>query len=471
MRHQFCIFLASALALSSILHSETKNAKPIKNKLSERLVIPHETYKLDNGLTVILSVDPSSPFVAISVWYKVGAIDERAGKTGLAHLFEHLMFEGSAHVKDDMHFRILESVGASSLNATTNFDRTNYYETVPKIQLPTALALESDRMFALDINQKTLDEQREVVRQERRQRFEITPYGTAILKLWQSIFPSSHPMHGFVIGSHDDLEKASLADVQAFYREHYGPSNATLAIVGDFEIAPTKALIKKYFASLPKSEPTKSVVIPKISLGAQEIIRFKEKIARLPLLRIQYLTPAVFKSGDAELDIVSSILTGGEHGRLIKAITRDRRLASSVTAAQQSFAQVSVFSIDAILNPGIKESDALKAIDDVLLGLVLNPPSDQEINRARNAILTQHFFALQEIGGGSGRAELLQNYHRFAQDSNFIQKDLARYLAVDQKSIVDAVNKYLPIGKNRKILEAIPEVQPKAQARPEAKQE
>lgn len=460
MRHQLSIFLACALALSSIGHAKTKKIKPVKNKLAKQLVIPHETYMLDNGLTVILSVDHSSPFVATSVWYKVGAIDEHAGKTGLAHLFEHLMFEGSAHVKGDMHFRILESIGASSLNATTNFDRTNYYETVPKSQLPMVLALESSRMFSLDINQNTLNEQREVVRQERRQRFEMTPYGTAILKLWQSIFPSFHPMHGFVIGSHNDIEQASLADVQAFYREHYGPSNATLAIVGDFDIAATKALVNKYFNSLPKSNPTKTAIIPTVTLGAQEIIRYPEKIARLPLLRIQYLTPALFKNGDAELDIISNILAGGEHGRLVKALTREHRLASSVTAVQQSFAQVSVFTIDAILNPGIKESDALKAIDDVLLGLLLNPPNDQEINRARNAILTQHFFALQELGGGSGRAELLQNYNRYAQDSNFIQKDLARYLAVNQKSIVEAVKKYLPIGKNRKILEAIPEVQP-----------
>lgn len=456
MRHKFYIFLASVLALSSIVHSEIKNAKPIKNKLSNRLVIPHETYKLDNGLTVILAVDHSTPFVATSIWYKVGAVDERLGKTGLAHLFEHLMFEGSAHIKGDP-FRILEGIGASSFNATTNFDRTNYYVTVPKIQLPTVLAVESDRMFALDITQPKLDEQREVVRQERRQRFEVTPYGTAILKLWQSIFPSSHPMHGFVIGSHNDIEKASLADVQAFYREHYGPSNATLAVVGDFDIDSTKALIKKYFASLPKSNMIKSAVVPQISLGAQEIIRFEEKIARLPLLRIQYLTPALFKSGDAELDIISNILAGGEHGRLIKALTRDRRLASSVTAVQQSMEQISVFTIDAILNPGIKESDVLKAIDDVLLGLVLNPPNNQEINRSRNAILTHYFFALQELGGGSGRAELLQSYNQFAHDSNFIQKDLARYLAVDQKSIVEAAKKYLPIGKNRKILEAIPE--------------
>jgi predicted Zn-dependent peptidase len=466
MRHKLRIFLASALALSSCTPTTTKNVKkdhlsidPAKHGSDTKLVIPNESYKLKNGLTVILSVDRSSPFVATSVWYKVGAIDEQPKKTGLAHLFEHLMFEGSAHVKNDMHFRTLESIGAFSLNATTNFDRTNYYETVPKNQIETVLALESSRMFFLDINQAKLDEQRAVVRREREQRYETTPYGLASIKLWQSIFPKNHPMHGLVIGSHRDIENASLTDVKNFYQKFYGPSNATLAIVGDFEPARVKALIEKYFASLPQSQPMTPASIPPIKLGAQEIIRFSEKLARLPLIGIRYLTPGLFEPGDAELDIISHILSGGEQGRLIKALTRDQRLASSASAFQQSFERISVFSIDVILNPAVKESDALKAIDDVLLGLLMNPPSAQEIDSARNAILTHHFFGLQELGGGSGKAEILQSYNRFAHDPNFIQNDLARYQAVDQKSIVEAVKKYLPIGKNRTILEAIPEAQ------------
>jgi len=462
MRHKLSVFLASVLALSSIVHSEKINTKKKNfNTLSDKLVIPNETYKLNNGLTVILSVDRSSPFVATSVWYKVGSVDEQRKKTGLAHLFEHLMFEGTAHAKDDTHFRTLESIGAFGLNATTNFNRTNYYETVPKSQLETVLALESSRMYFLDINQSKLDEQRAVVRRERDQRYGTTPYGLALLKLWQSMVPKNHPMHGFVIGSHRDIENASLADVKSFYQKYYGPSNATLTLVGDFDPVQVKKLIHKYFSTLPKSEPSKPPVIPPITLGAQKIIRFPEKLARLPLIRIQYVTPALFKSGDAELDIISHILAGGEQGRLIKALTRDLRIASSTSAVQQSFEHVSVFSIDAILNPGVKESDALKAIDDVLLGLLINPPNQKEIESARNTILTHHFFGLQELGGGSGKAELLQNYNRFAGDPNFLQKDIARYMAVDQKKIIESVKKYLPIGKNRIILEAIPEIQPK----------
>jgi predicted Zn-dependent peptidase len=468
MMLSFFFFLVSACTLlTAPLSAVTGNFSPKDPKhknLTKRLVIPHEKYTLDNGLTVILSVDKTTPMVATSIWYKVGANNEQAGKTGLAHLFEHLMFEGSKHVKDDQHFKLLDSSGAFALNATTNFDRTNYYVTVPKNQLELVLALESSRMSFLEINKTKLDEQAKVVANERRQRFEISPYGLATLKLWQSVFPETHPMHGLVIGSHRDIENATVNDVQSFYDQYYGPSNASLAIVGDIDLKQTKAWVQKYFASLPKTAGITKPVLPQIHLGPQEIIRFPEKLARLPLIRVQYLTPALFKNGDADLDILSHILSGGENARLVKALTRDQKIASAASAVQQSFEQVSVFNIDAILNPGVKPSSALKAIDDVLLGLVLNPPSKREINRARNYILTQHFFGLQELGGGQGRAEALQSYNRYAGDPNYIQKDLARYKAVNQKSIIETVKKYLPIGKNRKILEAIPEHNNAAQA-------
>jgi predicted Zn-dependent peptidase len=423
----------------------------------KKLIIPHEKYVLDNGLNVILSVDPSTPFVAVNLWYNVGSNNETIGKTGLAHLFEHLMFEGSAHAEDDQYIKITESSGAFALNATTNFDRTNYYITVPKRQLELALALEASRMSFLTISQAKLDEQIKVVANERRQRFEMTPYGLASLELWQKLFPKTHPMHGAIIGSHEDIENANLSDVKSFYNKHYGPTNASLVIVGDFDKEKTKLLIKKYFATLPKTKAVTKVKLPLLSDSPQEIIRVPEKLAQLSLLRIQYISPALFSPGDAELDIISNILAGGEHSRLIKALTRDKHLASSVSAVQQSFEKLSVFSIDAILNPNVKESDALNVIDNVIADLITNPPRMQEINRARDTILTNYFFGLQELGGSFGRAETLQSYNRFAGDPNFIQKDIARYNAVSQTSIIECVKKYLPLGKNRKILEAIPE--------------
>lgn len=433
-------------------------ARPHADGLSHRLSIPNESYHLPNGLSVILSEDHRSPFVAVSVWYKVGSVNEEKGKTGLAHLFEHLMFEGSSHVKPGEHFKILDSSGAFSLNASTSFERTNYYQTVPKSQLELALSLEASRMYFLTLTQKKLDEQRAVVRREREQRFETSPYGLAILHQWKRVFPSPDPMHELVIGSHADIEKASLQDVQDFYDRFYGPSNATLALVGDFDREEAKKLIIKYFGSLPSTSPIGKFVFPRKPLGAQETIHFPEKLGHLPLLRIQYLTPAIFKPGDAELDVVSIILSGGENGRLVKALTRDKHLANSISASQQSMGDISIFSIDAMLNPGTDENEAIKAIDEVIQGLVTKAPTAVEIDRARNSILTTFFFGLQNLGGSNGKAETLQSYSRYAGDPNFIQKDLARYQAIDTTSIVAAVKTYLPTDKGRNILLAIPEI-------------
>lgn len=418
--------------------------------------ITHEKYVLDNGLTVLLSEDHSAPFVATSVWYKVGGVNERPKKTGLAHLFEHLMFEGSAHVKQDDHFKLLEGVGAFQVNASTSFDRTNYFETVPKSQLELSLALESSRMFWLNISQAKLDEQRAVVRREREQRYETSPYGLATLSLWQSIFPEANPMHGRVIGSHEDLEQASLSDVQSFYDQFYGPTNASIALVGDFTSSEVKKLINQYFASLPNSGLQAKPSIAAPVLTEQEILRYQEKLGRLPMIRIQYLTPAVFKPGDADLDVIAHILTGGEHGRLTKAITREQPLTSSVAAYQQSFGQVSVFTIDAMLNPGVDDVAVIKEIDKVIAGLSIEPPSALEIERARNAILTNYYFNLQDLGGDGGKAEALQSYQLFTGDSNFMEKDLARYQAVNSQSIAESSVKYLPAERARKILIASP---------------
>jgi zinc protease len=427
-----------------------------KDDLHGNISIPHEKYILPNGLTVILSEDHSAPFVATSIWYNVGSVNEQPQKTGLAHLFEHLMFEGSVHMKDDAHFVLLDGAGAYALNATTSIDRTNYFQTVPKNQLELALALESSRMYFLDINQAKLDEQRAVVRREREQRFETSPYGLATLHLWQKIFPENHPMYGRIIGSHKDLEAAKLKDVKAFYDRYYGPTNASLTLVGDFQKEPTKALIAKYFGSLPKSKVEAIPKIPEVKITGQEIINYDEKLGRLPLVRIQYLTPALFQAGDADLDIAAHILGGGENGRLNKALTRDKPLAGNVSVYQQSMEQISVFTIDVLLNPGVNPNDVIATIDQVMLGVSNDPPKAVEIERGRNIILTNYYFALQEFGGSSGKAEALQSYNRFAKDPGFMQKDLARYQAVDQKTIVDSVQKYLPTNA-RKILIATPQ--------------
>jgi zinc protease len=423
--------------------------------LNFKLSIPSEKYQLDNGLTVILSKDHTTPFVAVNIWYQIGSVNEELNKTGLAHLFEHLMFEGSKHVKAAQHFQLLENAGAFDVNASTGFERTNYFETVPKNYLELVLSLESSRMFFLKINQNKLDEQRAVVRREREQRIETAPYGIPILKLWQNIFNEKHPLHGRIIGSHKDLQAASLNDVRDFYN-YYGPNNACLTLVGDFDNIAAKKLINKYFGSLPKAKPVVKKPLPQVILNQEEIIHVEENFGKLALVRMQYITPALFEPGDAELDMLSYVLTGGEHGRLTKALTRDKSLAVSTSAYQQSLEDTSVFTIDAILNPSTEANETILEIDKVLSDLITNPPSKIEMDRARNSILTNKFFTLQKLGGNAGRAELLQSYNRFAKDPNFIQQDINRYRMLDQTSLQVAATRYLPVKKARKILIATP---------------
>lgn len=226
--------------------------------------------------------------------------------------------------------------------------------------------------------------------------------------------------------------------------------------MGDFDEKEARALVDKYFASLPKSGPVLPAVVPEVKIGEQEIIHYEEKLGKVPFIRFQYITPALFAKDDAEMDALGHILAGGEFGRLTKAITRDKPLASSVSAYQQSLEHLSVFTIDTVVNPNVKEEEVIAEIDKVLKDLVKNPPSKQEVDRAVNSILTDQFFGIQELGGGSGRAELLQIYNRFAKNPDSINQDIKRYRAVDSASLKEAAEKYLPIGHGRKILIAKP---------------
>ena len=269
-----------------------------------------ERFTLDNGLDVILHQDARLPVACVDVWYHVGAFHEDAGRTGFAHLFEHLMFQGTPHVPGDSHFKLLEQAGASFTNGTTDFDRTNYFEVVPKNELELALWLESDRMGWLmqGVDQAKLDEQRKVVKNERRQSVENAPYGLADEKLWQAMFPPAHPYWGYVIGSMADLDSASLADVRAFYDTYYAPSNATLVIAGDIDTAQTKALVRKYFDTLPKwTKPAGKTVAPP-ALTQEVRVDAVDAVAQLPRVQVQYFTPPMFAPGAADLEVLAGVL-------------------------------------------------------------------------------------------------------------------------------------------------------------------
>lgn len=413
------------------------------------LRIAHEKYTLANGLEVILHEDHRTPFVAVSVWYHVGAFHEPAGRTGFAHLFEHLMFQGSEHVGDDMHIGLLEQAGASvrrgMVNGTTNFDRTNYFEVVPRNELELALWLESDRMGYLGtaISQEKLDEQRKVVKNERLQSRENVPYGLADEKLWQSVFPKAHPYFGQVIGSMADLDAATIDDVRAFYDTYYAPSNATLTLAGDFDPAEAKAWIEKYFGTLPPwSKPPARNVEPPVLQGPLRV-DYPEKIAKLPRVSFLWLTPRFFEEGDAELDVLAHVLSAGKVSRLQRALLHDEELAQRVVAYQRSMQNVSVFGIDVVVRDGVDPETVIAALESQLEFLRDLPPERAEIERAINAIETDRLFALQKIGGFGGKAEQLQTYNHYLGTPEFLAQDLERYRAVSSERVMAIMQAHL----------------------------
>ncbi len=419
--------------------------------------IPFEKYQLANGLEVILHTDRRLPVTAVSVWYHVGALNELPGRTGFAHLFEHMMFQGSKHVPDDAHLSMLERIGASDLNGTTSFDRTNYFETVPSNRLELALWLESDRMgFLLEaLTEAKLNNQREVVKNERRQSVETAPYGLAEEKAWKALFPAPHPYFGQVIGSMEDLEAATLAEVGDFFRTWYAPSNATLAIVGNFDPQGAKALVEKYFGPLssrPKPVPRS---FKPLQLGHEVVIDHAETVASLPKISISWLTPAILEKGDAEADILASILGQGRASRLQRKLLFDKPLAQSVAASQQSLSQQSVFEVDAVVRPGVDPAVVQRELEVALEDVRKNGVTEEEVRRARDRFETATFAGLQSVGGFGGKAEQLQSYNHYAGDPGYLARDLARYAAVTPATVQAFARDYLD-PKQRVLLRAVP---------------
>ncbi len=367
------------------------------------------------------------------------------------------MFQGSKHVPDDVHIALLEQLGATDLNGTTNFDRTNYFETVPSNQLATALWLESDRMgFLLDaLDEKKLRTQREVVKNERRQSVETRPYGLAQEKLWKALFPAPHPYHGKVIGSMKDLDAATLEDVKGFFRKWYAPSNATLAVVGDFDPKDARALIEKYFGSLSSGpKPEKPEVAP-VKVSGEKVIRHDETVGTLPMVVFAWHSPPYFAEGDATADVLANALGTGKSSRLYKRLVLEKGLATSVNASQQSLGAQSVFTLEAVARPGVTSDELAKELDAVLDELRRDGISQQELSRARTRFETQMLAGLQSVGGFGGKADVLQSYNHYVNDPGYLDEDLARYDAVTTDKVRDFAREYLNPDA-RVVLHAVP---------------
>jgi len=388
----------------------------------------YSKYQLKNGLDVILLEDHRLPLVAVNIWYHVGPANERPGLTGFAHLFEHMMFEGSRHVGEKAHFHYLEAAGASEINGTTDFDRTNYFETLPSNQLELALWLESDRMgFLLEtLDDQKLENQRDVVRNERRQNIENAPYGLVQEELFHQLFPKDHPYHASVMGSHADIEAARLEDVREFFRLHYAPNNASLAVVGDINPDKTRELVEKYFGPIPAGKTAARPAITTPPILSEKRVIVGDQV-ELPRVYLAWITDTVFSQGDAECDLIARILGGGKSSRLFKSMVYEKRIAQDIAVQQYSLALGSVFVIEATAKPGVRPEQLEDTIREELDRFQENGPSPAELERARNIIEASIIRGLENLGGFGGVADRLNQYNHFMKDPGYLSRDLQRY--------------------------------------------
>jgi len=403
--------------------------------------IPFERYKLPNGLEIILSADKSVPLVAVNVWYHVGSGYEVPGKSGFAHLFEHMMFQGSKNVGEDRHFDILKKIGAEQINGTTNTDRTNYYEVVPSNQLETALWLESDRMGHLLelLTKPSLDNQIDVVRNERRQSYDNRPYGKALFAEYEGLYPVGHPYRYLTIGKHEDLVAASVDDVKGFFRTWYVPANATIAIVGDIDIPATKQLVDKWFAAFPKSVKP-AVVSIAAPAGKAATATVEDSFAKLRQITFAWHSPAKYKDGDAELAIAADALDTEGPGRLYKTLVYEKQLAQSVGVGQDGKEFSGVFQITVTLRSEANLDEVKKIVMDTVAQLAKEPLADKEIARVVGDRENRAVFGLESV---FGRSQTLQQYNHFVGDPDKLSWDLDRYRHATPTKIRDVVATYL----------------------------
>jgi zinc protease len=403
--------------------------------------IAFSKHTLANGLDVLLHEDHDCPIVAVNVWYHVGSKNERLGHTGFAHLFEHLMFEGSQH-HDHGYFQPLQGAGAT-LNGSTNADRTNYWEVVPSGALELALWMESDRMgFLLPaLTEAKFSNQRDVVLNERRQNYENRPYGLAPMALLAALYPPEHPYHWTTIGEIADLEAVRLEEVHAFFRRYYHPANASIALAGDIDTGAALALVDRYFGDIEAGERIDPVQAG-TALDRETRIYFEDRV-ELPRLYLTWHTPAMFADGDADLDLATDLLANGKTSRLYRRLVFDSRIATDVSASQNSREIAGYAQITATAAPGHALAELEAAILEEVATLADGGPTDAEIERGRVQAEAQFMYRLQTVGGFGGKSDQLNAYNVFLHDPAFFPRDLARYQVVTHDSLRRTSARYL----------------------------
>ena len=413
--------------------------------------IPFETYTLPNGLTVVLSTDRSTPTVAVNLWYHVGSKNEMPGRTGFAHLFEHVMFTGSGHVQYGLHDRLTEGVGGMN-NGTTSNDITTYYETVPSNYLETMLWIEADRMgFLLDsLDIAKLNAQRDVVKNERRQRVDNQPYGRVYEVLSQTIYPASHPYSWPVIGSMEDLSAASEEDVKNFFRLYYAPNNAFLTIVGDFDPAQAKTWVTKYFGDIPRGSAIKRPVVEPVTLSSGQRLVMEDRV-QVPRLYVQWPTVGEKNDDRYALTVLGSILSGPRTARLTKALVFDEQAAASVSANQSTSEDVGEFMVTITPRPGHSLTDLEAAADVVIERLKREGPTAEEVQKATAG---EELSFVRGLESNLGKAFQLANGAAIHGDPGYFRVDYQKTLAVTPADVRRVANKYLTSG--RAVLSVVP---------------
>ena len=418
------------------------------------MTLSYTKHTLANGLDVLLHEDRSCPIVAVNLWYHVGSKNETPGHTGFAHLFEHLMFEGSQHY-DRGYFQPLQGAGAT-LNGSTNADRTNYWEVVPTSALELALWMESDRMGYLlpALTDAKFSNQRDVVLNERRQNYENRPYGLAPMAMLAALFSPDHPYHWTTIGEIADLNAVQLDEVQAFFRRYYHPANASLALAGDIDAEDVLALVRTYFEDLEPGEPVDTVRAD-AALSSDVRIYFEDRV-ELPRLYLAWLTPAMFAPGDADLDLGTDLLANGKTSRLYRRLVFEERIATDVSAAQNSREIGGYAQLTATAAPGHSLGELERVILEEIARLATDGPTDDEIQRGRVQAEAQFMFRLQTVGGFGGKSDQLNAYNVFLRDPAYFDRDLQRYQAVTGDLLKQAIARYLDPAR-RVTLSVVPQ--------------
>jgi len=440
-----CLFLLCVVLLG-VLHVAQLSAQ------STRITVAYRQFTLPNGLNVILHRDTRVPVVAVNVWYHVGSANEKPGRTGFAHLFEHLMFEGSKNVKEGVFDTLLEGAGGDNNGSTTN-DRTNYIIDVPKNALELALFLESDRMgYLLDtMSPERVNGQRDVVKNERRQSYENQPYGMASIELDKLLWPPTHPYSWPTIGYMEDLTAASHADVVEFFKKYYAPNNASLVIAGDIDLDRTRALVEKWFGEVTGGSAVEPVAPPAAILTSVKKKTLTDRVS-LPRLYLAWLTPRAYAPGDAALDMVSSVLAGGKNSRLYKRLVYDTQMAQDVSAYQASGAIGSSFQIVATARQGHTIAELQTAIDDELGKLRRDPPTTRELQRAINQMEASFYRRMERVGGFGGKADQLNAYYAAGGGPDYFAEDLARYTSLSVADVQAAALEWLPLDRRVELI-------------------